>query len=205
MGLPSSSSASSRGGETARPPVSVARCHRPGRPPTAAAGEPRDDLAAGHERLGHARQRVGGALIREDPARVVVEKEELVRERREALLAAVPREVVRREMAGAADLSVPLDVSVGVVTTPRARVRLRPRRRRIAQQGASAWARECGLPSGPPYVTVSHAATPDVWSTAWKVNARTLHLEESARAHVVLQETERLEIGRDAHRRKSGR
>jgi hypothetical protein len=34
--------------------------------------------------------------------------------------------------------------------------------------------------------------------TAWKVNARTLHLEESARAHVVLQETERLEIGRDA-------
>ena len=34
--------------------------------------------------------------------------------------------------------------------------------------------------------------------TAWKVNARTLHLEESARVHVVLQETERLEIGRDA-------
>ncbi len=34
--------------------------------------------------------------------------------------------------------------------------------------------------------------------TAWKVNAHTLHLEESARAHVVLQETERLEIGRDA-------
>lgn len=34
--------------------------------------------------------------------------------------------------------------------------------------------------------------------TAWKVNARTLHLEESARAHVVIQETERLEIGRDA-------
>src|SRR5689334_12018416 len=34
--------------------------------------------------------------------------------------------------------------------------------------------------------------------TAWKVNARSLHLEESARAHVVLQETERLEIGRDA-------
>jgi hypothetical protein len=34
--------------------------------------------------------------------------------------------------------------------------------------------------------------------TAWKVNARILHLEESARAHVVLQETERLEIGRDA-------
>jgi hypothetical protein len=34
--------------------------------------------------------------------------------------------------------------------------------------------------------------------TAWKVNARSLHLEESARVHVVLQETERLEIGRDA-------
>jgi hypothetical protein len=34
--------------------------------------------------------------------------------------------------------------------------------------------------------------------TAWKVNARSLHLEESARAHVVLQETECLEIGRDA-------
>jgi hypothetical protein len=34
--------------------------------------------------------------------------------------------------------------------------------------------------------------------TAWKVNARALHLEESARAHVVLQETESLEIGRDA-------
>ena len=34
--------------------------------------------------------------------------------------------------------------------------------------------------------------------TAWKVNARALRLEESARAHVVLQETERLEIGRDA-------
>src|SRR5436305_8530470 len=34
--------------------------------------------------------------------------------------------------------------------------------------------------------------------TAWKVNARSLHLEESARAHVVLQETERPEIGRDA-------
>jgi hypothetical protein len=34
--------------------------------------------------------------------------------------------------------------------------------------------------------------------TAWKVNARILHLEESARAHVVIQETERLEIGRDA-------
>src|SRR6185312_6462806 len=34
--------------------------------------------------------------------------------------------------------------------------------------------------------------------TAWKVNARSLQLEESARAHVVIQETERLEIGRDA-------
>lgn len=34
--------------------------------------------------------------------------------------------------------------------------------------------------------------------TAWKVTARTLQLEESARANVVLQETERLEIGRDA-------
>ena len=34
--------------------------------------------------------------------------------------------------------------------------------------------------------------------TAWKVDARSLHLEESARAHVVLQETDRLEIGRDA-------
>jgi hypothetical protein len=34
--------------------------------------------------------------------------------------------------------------------------------------------------------------------TAWKVNARSLQLEESARAYVLLQETERLEIGRDA-------
>lgn len=34
--------------------------------------------------------------------------------------------------------------------------------------------------------------------TAWKVNAHSLQLEESARAHVVLQETEHLEIGRDA-------
>lgn len=34
--------------------------------------------------------------------------------------------------------------------------------------------------------------------TAWKVAARSLHLEGSARAHVVLQETQRLEIGRDA-------
>jgi hypothetical protein len=34
--------------------------------------------------------------------------------------------------------------------------------------------------------------------TAWKVAARNLHLEDSARAHIVLQETERLLIGRDA-------
>ncbi len=34
--------------------------------------------------------------------------------------------------------------------------------------------------------------------TAWKVSARSLQLEGSARAHVVLQETQRLEIGRDA-------
>jgi hypothetical protein len=34
--------------------------------------------------------------------------------------------------------------------------------------------------------------------TAWKVNARLLHLEDGARAHVMLQETQRLEIGRDA-------
>jgi hypothetical protein len=34
--------------------------------------------------------------------------------------------------------------------------------------------------------------------TAWKVSARSLHLEDGARAHVVLQETQRLEIGRDA-------
>lgn len=34
--------------------------------------------------------------------------------------------------------------------------------------------------------------------TAWKVSARSLHLEDSARAHVVLQETQRLEIGRGA-------
>jgi hypothetical protein len=34
--------------------------------------------------------------------------------------------------------------------------------------------------------------------TAWRVSARSLHLEEGARAHVVLQETQRLEIGRDA-------
>jgi hypothetical protein len=34
--------------------------------------------------------------------------------------------------------------------------------------------------------------------TAWKVSARSLQLGDNARAHVVLQETERLEIGRDA-------
>jgi len=34
--------------------------------------------------------------------------------------------------------------------------------------------------------------------TAWKVNARSLHLEDGARAHVIFQETQRLEIGRDA-------
>ncbi len=46
-----------------------------------------------------ARQCVRGALVREDPARVVVEEEELVGKRREALLASVAREVVRREVA----------------------------------------------------------------------------------------------------------
>jgi hypothetical protein len=34
--------------------------------------------------------------------------------------------------------------------------------------------------------------------TAWKVKARTLQIEESGRAHVVLQETEHLEVGREA-------
>ncbi len=34
--------------------------------------------------------------------------------------------------------------------------------------------------------------------TAWKVNARSLHLEDGARVHVIFQETQRLEIGRDA-------
>ena len=34
--------------------------------------------------------------------------------------------------------------------------------------------------------------------TAWKVSARSLHLEDGARAHVVLQETQRLEIGKEA-------
>jgi hypothetical protein len=34
--------------------------------------------------------------------------------------------------------------------------------------------------------------------TAWKVTARTLQLEDTARANIVLQETERLEVGRGA-------
>lgn len=34
--------------------------------------------------------------------------------------------------------------------------------------------------------------------TAWKVTARTLHLDEAAEAHIVLQETEGLEVGRGA-------
>ena len=34
--------------------------------------------------------------------------------------------------------------------------------------------------------------------TAWKVQARALELEESARAHIILQETESLQIGREA-------
>lgn len=34
--------------------------------------------------------------------------------------------------------------------------------------------------------------------TAWRVKAKSLHLEDSARAHIVLQETERLEIGKEA-------
>jgi len=34
--------------------------------------------------------------------------------------------------------------------------------------------------------------------TAWKVSARVLHLDDTARAHVVLQETSRLEVGSDA-------
>ena len=46
-----------------------------------------------------ARERIRGALVREDPARVVVEEEDLVGKRREALLAAVAGEVVRREVA----------------------------------------------------------------------------------------------------------
>ena len=34
--------------------------------------------------------------------------------------------------------------------------------------------------------------------TAWKVTARAVHLEEDAQANIVLQQTERLEIGREA-------
>ena len=34
--------------------------------------------------------------------------------------------------------------------------------------------------------------------TAWKVSARTLHLEDTAKAHIVLQDTQRLEIGKGA-------
>ncbi len=34
--------------------------------------------------------------------------------------------------------------------------------------------------------------------TAWKVKARSIELEESARAHIILQETESLHIGREA-------
>lgn len=34
--------------------------------------------------------------------------------------------------------------------------------------------------------------------TAWKVIARALHLEDTAQAHIVLQETERLDVGRGA-------
>jgi hypothetical protein len=34
--------------------------------------------------------------------------------------------------------------------------------------------------------------------TAWRVSAKALHVEETARAHIVLQETGRLEIGREA-------
>jgi hypothetical protein len=34
--------------------------------------------------------------------------------------------------------------------------------------------------------------------TAWKVIARTLHLEDTAQAHIVLQETESLDVGRGA-------
>ncbi len=44
-------------------------------------------------------QRIRRAHVGEDPARVVVEEEELVGERREALLPSVAREVVRREVA----------------------------------------------------------------------------------------------------------
>ena len=34
--------------------------------------------------------------------------------------------------------------------------------------------------------------------TAWKVSAKSLHLEDTAKAHIVLQETQRLEVGKDA-------
>ncbi|MEM1245474.1 MAG: hypothetical protein AAGK22_03820 [Acidobacteriota bacterium] len=34
--------------------------------------------------------------------------------------------------------------------------------------------------------------------TAWKVEARSIELEESARAHIILQETETLQVGREA-------
>ena len=34
--------------------------------------------------------------------------------------------------------------------------------------------------------------------TAWKVTARSIHLDDTARAHIVLQETEQLEVGRGA-------
>lgn len=34
--------------------------------------------------------------------------------------------------------------------------------------------------------------------TAWKVTAKSLHLEDTAKAHVVLQETQRLEVGKGA-------
>ena len=34
--------------------------------------------------------------------------------------------------------------------------------------------------------------------TAWKVTARSIELEESARAHIILQETESLQVGREA-------
>jgi len=35
--------------------------------------------------------------------------------------------------------------------------------------------------------------------TSWKVKARTIHLEEKAQARIVLQETEGIEIGKNAH------
>ena len=34
--------------------------------------------------------------------------------------------------------------------------------------------------------------------TAWKVTAKSIHVEDEARAHIVLQETEHLQIGREA-------